>query len=812
MLYTVGDTSLLIQKIMPQQDGTNLVLGYMYKESLPYDSGGSFIAKTDIKNKVTWVKFLSASSTNLVFYDAVILKNSTICVLASTNFTGAIARWIFTLDTNGTLLSVKNFRFNVPNRIINSFKILETESNKIMILAVFDVNNIITGGVEQWFAIAKCSYLGVVDWSISYKSSDSYTLNNFVAKNNNIYLVFNIANGHHLVKINSTNGAIIKSKSFIYQNLPQTVGLAFPTSPDLISNGDSTLTCYTYRYIGYDTFRSVFQFDTLLNIKGSKLINIKNFNPRYQIQNGTIDTTGSVLISAINIVTRNKILIAYLDKYLEVKDQKEIQFNSTPKSSDWINIGAYPVFKNGICQLYNRSYIGGKFVAEIMEASLSNTSTICSGKKVDSIEVRDFTFDAGSFIFNFGASNITDFRTATFTLDNVTIRSTQTCIEITNRTLSCGNDLSICKGDTAIIKATGGFFRYNWYTNYNQRQLNDSAIKVWPTKDTSYVVSATTGSGCILLDTVFIKVKQAYSINLGGDTSICNGDSLQLSVGNSFVNTKWNTGSVNSTIIVKNAGTFFVRALNGNGCYSNDTIKIISIPDTPKVVLNTPLVLCINQNDTLDPGPYKNYLWQDGSKERLYKVTKKGTYSVRVTDNNGCKGKATITVDSLVYKPADFLNSDTVICKYQSVTLSPQSSYSDYLWSTGSTRFSIHVRTAGIYSLEVTDQFNCKGYDTTIVSIKSCQNKIIFPNAFSPDNNGLNDNFKPYIEGVLVQYRLTIFNRWGEEIFKTSDPLSSWDGTYKNIPQQPGLFTWQCSYRFEGEEAVFIKGQLILIK
>ena len=86
------------------------------------------------------------------------------------------------------------------------------------------------------------------------------------------------------------------------------------------------------------------------------------------------------------------------------------------------------------------------------------------------------------------------------------------------------------------------------------------------------------------------------------------------------------------------------------------------------------------------------------------------------------------------------------------------------------------------------------------------------PNAFTPDNNRLNDALKPVVSGTLKQYHLSIYNRWGQLVFTSKDPATGWDGTMRGIPQNSDTYVWICSYQLDGENAKVEKGTVMLIR
>ena len=80
---------------------------------------------------------------------------------------------------------------------------------------------------------------------------------------------------------------------------------------------------------------------------------------------------------------------------------------------------------------------------------------------------------------------------------------------------------------------------------------------------------------------------------------------------------------------------------------------------------------------------------------------------------------------------------------------------------------------------------------------------IFLPTAFTPNGDGLNDFFgisNPFATGELLAF--DIFDRWGNIVFSTTDPLDKWNGSYKGTPVNPGVFLYRIQFRCEGEEGV----------
>ena len=71
---------------------------------------------------------------------------------------------------------------------------------------------------------------------------------------------------------------------------------------------------------------------------------------------------------------------------------------------------------------------------------------------------------------------------------------------------------------------------------------------------------------------------------------------------------------------------------------------------------------------------------------------------------------------------------------------------------------------------------------------------MVLPNAFSPNNDGVNDVFMPKTNCLINSYDLWIYNRWGEELFWTNNPTDAWNGIYKGIKQELGVYVYKVQY------------------
>ncbi len=89
--------------------------------------------------------------------------------------------------------------------------------------------------------------------------------------------------------------------------------------------------------------------------------------------------------------------------------------------------------------------------------------------------------------------------------------------------------------------------------------------------------------------------------------------------------------------------------------------------------------------------------------------------------------------------------------------------------------------------------------------------EIAFPNAFTPNGDGLNDTFRPVSEGV-IKYELLVYNRWGELIFTTKDLSAGWNGTVKGELAKPDVYVWKAMGNFTNGRSFELAGDVTLIR
>ncbi len=219
--------------------------------------------------------------------------------------------------------------------------------------------------------------------------------------------------------------------------------------------------------------------------------------------------------------------------------------------------------------------------------------------------------------------------------------------------------------------------------------------------------------------------------------------------------------------------------------------------------------LCKGESSSLLANGGSTYSWNTGASTGNISVTPDSTttYSV-VCKYGGCSDTAFKKITVYPLPVNEIVSQQTVdLCEgghNGSITTSTTSGTVPYTfsWSPGGeTTESISGLGAGVYALSVVDAQGCK---TKSVTVQVMAPQLFVPNYFSPNDDGMND--KECIFGSCFKdIHFTIYDRWGEKVFETSDINMCWDGSYRGMPMETQIFVYKI-------EATLISGEIIAKK
>ena len=281
---------------------------------------------------------------------------------------------------------------------------------------------------------------------------------------------------------------------------------------------------------------------------------------------------------------------------------------------------------------------------------------------------------------------------------------------------------SLCNSGTVTLTATAGATGaqvYRWYADGSTTTvLFTGASFTTPTINatTSFFVSvfdpATLCESNRRTVTASVITTSPPILNVTGSVTICQGNSIMISAPAGFANYTWSTGATTQQITVSASGNYTVTVGNGT-CTSLPSaaanVNVAARPAKPSVAV-TGSPLCEGQTINLQgPTGFASYAWSNGGTASQISTAVAGSYTLTVTDNNGCSSVPSdaVTIKSLPTKPAVFILGNTTFCEGQNATLVAPSGFATYAWSTGATTQQLTATLAGNYTLRITDATGC---------------------------------------------------------------------------------------------------------
>lgn len=272
------------------------------------------------------------------------------------------------------------------------------------------------------------------------------------------------------------------------------------------------------------------------------------------------------------------------------------------------------------------------------------------------------------------------------------------------------------------------------------------------------------------------------------------------------------------------AGTFTVTYSVSSTCSNASSTATITIGDIPIPVV-APVGVCDSGTVVFQATGIGTFQWYaDPALTQL--VNTGSSFSVFINRDtifyvastlNGCRSVGFTGAQALVVAPPikPNLGNDTLVCAGDALTLqsSTFNSTYQYVWNNGTTGPSITVTQPGTYVL--TARINppgCVSADTVTIGLYTLCDDIYFPNAFSPNNDGLNDRFGALGNlAPVTRYAMVIYNRWGQTVFTATNPAQRWDGTLNGKAQNPGNFIYRVEYNYRGRPRTR-SGNLMLVR
>ena len=315
------------------------------------------------------------------------------------------------------------------------------------------------------------------------------------------------------------------------------------------------------------------------------------------------------------------------------------------------------------------------------------------------------------------------------------------------------SSITICAGGSGVLTASNPS-SYTWLPVTGLSSTSGSSVTANPSLSITYTVTETVASGCLNTATASVTVIPLPLITISNTPTACIG----------------------------NTGTATAVVPNGNSSY---TYNWLPIGGTSSVAVNLPA----------------------------------GTYSVTVADLNGCTSSSSTTIRS-ASNPIASLPPNVTILQGQSTILTTGGGIT-YQWIDGLTCTCVNPTVSPTatttYCVVAIDINGCKDTACTTVSIEiPCPNPDLLsaPNAFSPNNDGTNDDFCLQGWGNCVEkFKVLIYDRWGVLVYQSENPDFCWNGRYNGNELDAQVFIYFIKAKYSNQTNIFTKkGNISLIR
>lgn len=344
----------------------------------------------------------------------------------------------------------------------------------------------------------------------------------------------------------------------------------------------------------------------------------------------------------------------------------------------------------------------------------------------------------------------------------------------------------------------------------------------------TYNVSLVVTNNFFKLDTFTIVVSAYNNItNITANASssaVCPGGQTTLT-GSGGISYNWSGGISNGVAFIPSAtSTYTVIGTDANGCTNTSAVTVTVHQTNPITITPTDPTLCLGDSVQLTASGANNYIWSNIPGLNIYSGSTvwafpnvNTTFTVTGTDANGCTSTASVTISITTGIDVQITKNRDAECNINIVQLQATGAQ-NYSWTPANLLSNPNAALTNATVMQTTTFYltgntgSCVDMDSIIVYYyNNDETGIIIPNAFSPNGDGINDCLKVIQNANFKEYYFTIYNRWGERVFETDDPLACWNGEHKNKPAQMETY----GYFLKAETIcgkIFKKGDITLVR
>ena len=275
---------------------------------------------------------------------------------------------------------------------------------------------------------------------------------------------------------------------------------------------------------------------------------------------------------------------------------------------------------------------------------------------------------------------------------------------------------------------------------------------------------------------------------------------------------------------ITTSGTYYIRGvLTSSGCQTDVRAVNVVVSATPAISVANVAAICRGEAVTLSASsPGNSITWQNigaGNNVIVYPQSTT-TYTAVATNAAGCSVSATVQVQVRDFKVTLTANKNPIMPGLMlTLTSGANRSYNVVGWKPEA-NFTAQTAIAQSFIIKDSSQTfavigrsadGCLDTASLFIELEPGGKDFFIPNAFTPNNDGKNDTFKPYGSSIK-SIEMRVFNQWGELVYQTTDVNKGWDGIFKGKAQPVGVYPYGIKVTFLDNTTVTKRGTVNLVR
>ncbi len=467
------------------------------------------------------------------------------------------------------------------------------------------------------------------------------------------------------------------------------------------------------------------------------------------------------------------------------------------------------------------------------------SASICAGQnfQLNAVGATNYTWFPGGTLNNPFIANV--IATPLSTTDYTVVGEANSCTATAVRQISVvplpnlqvtASSFEICSGSATNLNAIGAS-SYTWLPTLGVTNPNSGFTQASPPVSMSYTVIGGNGA-CTTSSVVSIMVVPNPVMNLiASPTKICFGDKANIfaSGANNFI---WNPSVSNFTLINNNAAlvsptvntNYTVTGISAAGSVSCVMTQEILIEVVPPVLASVSgsVSICKGQSVRISVGAQNGVQWLPAegldnpfSPNPVANPSVTTVYTVYASAGGFCKTTSTVMVK---VNPLPIVNAG----EDKSYNINDEiylfaSGTGSITWISGEAiacavcpQTQITPKNNSCYVAVSQNSFGCRAIDEVCITITK-EHSIFIPNIFTPNEDGLNDEFFAFGTGIL-KIELSVFDRWGERMYFSGDTGKGWDGKFKGQYCKNDVYVYKINYTAVDGKSYTKTGHVTLLK